>query len=104
MTQTRNTDQNNPSLQSFNAKGLDQPLNVKDKLDELNKIMYGVVLVVAIGFVTMIFAMGAILFDYLAEKKSSSDLLQSEITQQGDKIDKLTEEIRIHNVQRQLTP
>ena len=64
--------------------------------------MGGVVIVVVVGFITMLVTAGALLNDSLADKKATSQDIRDQVKSQNDKIDALTEELMKSNEQKEV--
>lgn len=67
----------------------------KDEVRQLNNLMIGVVVVLAI-------AAGGLLTNYLAAKQASYENLQDEVQSQNDKIEDLTKEVHLLTQQKSL--
>lgn len=67
---------------------------IKDSVDRLYFVMYGLVIVLFIGFAAMFVAVGQMLYASWTEKQATYQSLRDEVKSQNAKIDTLTKALQ----------
>lgn len=76
---------------------------MQEKIKGINYILVGVVIVVVLAFISMLFTMQGIAITYQKDDSNSYQDYRNELRAQNDKIDALTNELKVQNSTQQST-